>query len=72
MTRKMKITVTKVIFSASPIVKLKKPRFTSTAENPTFNALKKKFFTGPFGNMPLSKDDNAEPIIPPINTPAII
>lgn len=52
-----------------PSEKLKKPRLTFTVSNPTFRALKKKFFTGPFGNTPDRRYDSAEPITPPITTP---
>ncbi len=68
----MKITVNSVMLILSPREKLKKPKFTSTVENPTLSALKKKFFTGPLGKMPAKRYDDAEPIIPPIKTPAII
>lgn len=68
----MKITVTSVMFKPRPIVKLKKPRSISIAEKPIFKALKKKFFTGPFGKMPLSRDDSTEPMTPPMIIPAII
>lgn len=72
MIKNTKIIVTSVMFKPRPIVKLKNPRFTSTAENPTFSALKKKFFTGPLGNIPLNRDESAEPMMPPMIVPAIM
>jgi len=57
---------------ANPNEKVKNPRSTSTGENPTFKALKKKFFTGPRGNAPAKRYDNADPMIPPIIIPKII
>ena len=71
MIRKINIIVTSVMLIPSPIVKLKKPKFTSTAENPTLRALKKRFLTGPLGKIPLKSDDNADPIIPPTIIPVI-
>lgn len=68
----MNMMVTSVIFKPRPIVKLKKPAFTSMAENPIFSALKKRFLTGPFGNIPLNTDDSAEPMIPPMIIPMTI
>ena len=67
----MKITVTSVILIFKPSEKLKKPKLTCTVENPTFKALKKKAFTGPFGKTLLNKNDSAEPMIPPITIPKI-
>lgn len=55
-----------------PNEKLKNPRLTFTVSKPTFNALKKKFLTGPLGNTPVRTKDNAEPIIPPITMPKTI
>jgi hypothetical protein len=72
MVRKIKITVKRVIFMLNPRDKVKKPRFSFTASNPTLSALKKKFFTGPLGKTPDKRYDNAEPIIPPIIIPSRI
>ena len=68
----MNIIVRSVMLIARPIVKLKKPRFTSVAVNPTLRALKKRFLTGPFGKSPLSRYDSAEPMIPPMIIPEIM
>lgn len=48
----MKIIVKSVMLILRPSEKLKKPRFTFTVSKPTLRALKKKFFTGPFGKAP--------------------
>lgn len=65
----MKMIVKRVILTLKPSEKLKKPRLTLTVSKPTLSALKKKFFTGPFGKTPDKRYDSAEPIIPPITTP---
>lgn len=54
-----------------PSEKLKNPKLTCVVEKPTFKALKKKFFTGPLGKRPVRREDNAEPIMPPITIPEI-
>jgi hypothetical protein len=72
MVIKMNMMVRSVMLIARPIVKLKKPKFTSVAVKPTLSALKKRFLTGPFGKSPLSRYDRAEPMIPPAIIPVII
>jgi hypothetical protein len=69
---KMNMIVRRVILIARPIVKLKKPKFTSVAVKPTLSALKKRFLTGPLGKSPLNRYDRAEPIIPPMIIPVIM
>ena len=69
MVKKINIIVKRVILMLRPSEKLKKPRFTLIVSNPTLRALKKKFFTGPFGNALDKRYDSAEPMIPPITTP---
>jgi len=68
----MQITVSNVILILKPSENAKKPRFTWTVSKPTFKALKKKFFTGPFGKGMDNKYESAEPMIPPMITPMIM
>ncbi len=55
-----------------PREKDKNPKLISTVEKPTFSALKKKLFTGPFGNIFANKNDRADPTIPPAKIPKTI
>jgi hypothetical protein len=71
-SRKIKITVSRVIFILSPIVNVKNPKSTCVGENPTLRALKKKLFTGPFGKMLFKTNDNVEPMMPPMIIPKTI
>ena len=72
MARNIQITVNNVMLMLKPSEKAKKPKLTWTVSNPTFRALKKKFFTGPLGKGIESTYDKAEPMMPPTITPSMI